>query len=89
MYNCWNEALEYLIKKCGETLTHTGCHYQGGKNTSKMVRTYKSENVKEHDKIIVVLMNQYYYCISAKKELFNKLLDLGVIKSEDSLTVSN
>lgn len=80
MYNCWNEALEYLIKKYGEKLTPTGTNYQGQKNTTKMVRTYNSDKIADEDKNIVLLMGQYYLGISAKKELYYILESKGLIK---------
>jgi hypothetical protein len=78
MYNCWNEAIEYLIKRCGEKITTTGSHYQGGKNTTKNARTYNSSNVKKGDEVIVILMGQYYYGIQAKKDLYEALIARGV-----------
>jgi len=79
MYNCWNESLEYLIKKCGEQLIPTGAHYQGQKDMSRMARTYNSSNIKEEDKVIVLLMNQYYYGIAAKKELYSIMQEKGLV----------
>lgn len=81
MYNCWNEALEYLIKKYGEKLTHTGTNFQGKgqKDTTRMVRTYNSEKVKGDDLTIVKLMEQYYYGIAAKRELYFILESKGLI----------
>lgn len=78
MYNCWNEALEYLIERCGEKMTPTGSNFQGGKNTTKMVRTYDSNNVKEEDQVIVRLLGQYHYGIQAKKDLYEVLISRGV-----------
>lgn len=78
MYNCWNEAIEYLIKRCGEKMVPNGVHYQGQKSTVKNVRTYNSSNVKEEDKPIVLLMGQYNYGIAAKKDLYNLLQSRGV-----------
>ena len=85
MYDCWNEALEYLIKRCGERTVPNGSHYRGQKDTTKQVRTYRNDNVKDDDKIIVVLMGQYYAGIEAKKELYNILIDRGVIKEKVEL----
>lgn len=78
MYNCWNEALGYLIKRCGEKSTPIGSNYQGGKNTAKHTKTYDTSNVKEEDKVIVRLMGQYYYGIQAKKDLYEVLISRGV-----------
>lgn len=78
MYNCWNEAIEYLIKISGKKIITSGFHYQGGKNTTKMVRTYDSSNVKEEDQVIIILLGQYNYGIQAKKDLYNELESRGV-----------
>ncbi len=86
MYNCWNEALEYLIKKYGERYINGGMITIGNRktgtkpiNTSRKERTYKTENIQSEDKVIVLLMGQYYYGIQAKKELYYKLVELGEI----------
>lgn len=79
MYNCWNEALGYLITRCGERKIATGTHYQGKKSTTKYVSTYDSSKVKEEDQVIVRLMGQYYYGIQAKKDLYETLVSRGVV----------
>ena len=82
MYNCWNEALEYLIKKYGEKLTPNGIKtVSRGKivDTSSMVRTYRSDKVTGDDLTIVKLMEQYYYGIAAKRELYFILESKGLI----------
>lgn len=89
MYNCWNEALNYLIKKCGKVTTKT-TRWKRGKQIDTYCDTYNSSNVKTDEcKTIVTLMNQYYYGIAAKRELYYKLVDLGVIKEENNLVVTN
>jgi arsenate reductase-like glutaredoxin family protein len=89
MYNCWNEALNYLIKKCGRVRTKS-TRWVRGKQIDSYFDTYNVSNVKtEYLKDIVRLMNQYYYGIEARKELYYKLVDLGVIKEEINLVVPN
>ena len=51
MYNCWNEALGYLIKRCG-AITIPG---------RVSARTYDKSNVKDEDQVIVRLLGQYHY----------------------------
>lgn len=78
MYNCWNEALEYLIKKCGEKSTPINSNFRNGKSTVQYAKTYNTSNVKEEDQVIVRLMGQYYYGIQAKKDLYEVLISRGV-----------
>lgn len=78
MYNCWNEALWYLMERCGEKTITTGSHFQGGKNTTTSAKTYDRDNVREEDKVIVLLMGQYHYGIQAKKDLYEVLVSRGV-----------
>jgi hypothetical protein len=79
MYNCWNEALEYLIKSYVEQLVPLSSQKM------KMARTFQTgSKMKAEDESIVLLMNQYYYGIETKKELYNKLLMIGVIKESQS-----
>ena len=83
MYDCWNEAFEYLSSKYGTKDTVIGTNYQGSKNTTKVVKTYKTEIMSWEDIEIVVLMGQYYYGIQAKKDLYYKLLTMGIIIEKD------
>lgn len=88
MYNCWNEALNYLMNKYGKVRTKT-TRWERGKQIDSYFDTYNtSKKMTVEDEGIVLLMKQYYYCIAAKKELFYKLIDLGVIKEENNLVVS-
>ena len=69
MYNCWNEALGYLIKRCG-AITIPG---------RVSARTYDKSNVKDEDQVIVRLLGQYHYGIQAKKDLYEVLISRGVV----------
>jgi hypothetical protein len=75
MYNCWNEAVEYLIKKYGETTTPIN-QYEPRKPQS--ARTFKRSPESDKD-VIVLLLNQYHYGMLPKKELYYMMIDLGQI----------
>ena len=72
MYNCYNEAIQYMIKTYGEKQVPLS-----GQN-NKMTSTYKTDNLDDDGKEIDLLLKQYNYGIAAKKDLFYKLLSLGV-----------
>lgn len=74
MYNCWNEALEYMIGRYGEQSVPLS------KFNSKMTRTYKNNNLDSDGVTINLLMGQYYYGIEAQRELYYKLQSLGAFK---------
>lgn len=78
MYNCYNEALEHLIKTYGERLVP----YSGQHN--KTTRTFKTEGLKadSEDAVIVRLMYQYNYGIEAKKDLYYTLIRRGIMQPE-------
>lgn len=81
MYDCYNEALKYLISKYGEKVTSIGTHYQGQKNTTKKVVTYCTDKEMTHeDKEVSLLLGQYYLGIEPKKELYNIMLSKGLVK---------
>lgn len=71
MYNCWNEAVGYLIKKNGakETASRTSC---------SKIYTYNPSTDGE-GKRVEILLSQYHFGIQAKKELFNYLQGIGAI----------
>ena len=64
MYNCINEAFEYLKNKYGY---------------NKEYNLELNPITEEKDKVIELLMNQYYYGMEAKKELYYKLIEYGVL----------
>jgi hypothetical protein len=67
MYDCLNEGIAYLKEKLGKN--------QWGYLVANII-----PNSEEHS--IHLLLQQYYYGIEAKKELYYKLIELGVIKEE-------
>ncbi len=83
MYDCYNEAIQYLKEKLGVT-TYTKTVWKDRKLVNVSETRYRLDKIvpysDEHS--IHLLLTQYYYGIAAKKELFNKLIDLGVIKDE-------
>jgi len=94
MYNCINEAFEYLKNKYGyirlrPTIKHANRLAKArNKKEREEIRnsfTDKEYNLKlnpiteEKDKVIELLMNQYYYGMEAKKELYYKLIEYGVL----------
>lgn len=93
MYDCWNEAISYLCNKYGtrDTIIGGRSNLQGVAQTYKKDATIidgKSVNFSNHDdNVIDCLLGQYCYGISAKKELYYKLINMGIIK--ENLVVSN
>jgi len=63
MYNCWNEALAWLEKQ----------------PKMKMVGDKLLDKRSDDVKLVETLMNQYYYGIQAKKELYEVLVELNII----------
>lgn len=68
MYNCWNEAIAYLKERLGKN--------EWGYLVKNIV-----PNSEEHN--IHLLLTQYNYGIEAKRELYYKLIELGVIKDKE------
>lgn len=68
MYDCYNEAIKYLMKKYGTT------------GSPKAVTYKKDKPMSDDDQIIERLVHQYYYGIAAKQELYYKLLSMNIIK---------
>jgi len=65
MYNCINEAIKYLKTKYHEKIFD---------------RISNIDSIESNeDKLIFLLINQYYLGIQVRKELFFKLKDLGII----------
>ena len=96
MYNCINEAFEYLKNKYGYIRLHPTSEHANrlakarNKKEREEIRnsfTDKEYNLKlnpiteEKDKVIELLMNQYYYGMEAKKELYYKLIEYGVLNA--------
>lgn len=94
MYNCINEAFEYLKIKYGyKRLNPTG---KASNRLAKARNKKEREEVRnsltdgdynlrlnpiteEKDKVIELLIGQYYYGMEAKKELYYKLVEYGVL----------
>lgn len=71
MYNCYNEAIQYLKKRLGTVQ----------KFNAEVYDLTKIDEPQYHDeKVIHTLLGQYYLSITVKKELYFKLKDLEVIK---------
>jgi len=80
MYDCWNEAIHYLIEKYGSVRIKK-TEWKHGKKVESYRDVFDHRTpVNDEDKVIVLLMEQYNYGIESKKELYLKLLDMGVIK---------
>ena len=87
MYDCWNEALHYLMNKYGVIKLKT-TSWERNKQIDKVVETYDNSNITSHeDKWIVSQMSAYYLSINVKKELYYRLIDMGIIK--ENLETSN
>jgi hypothetical protein len=78
MYNCHNEAVAYLKERLGTKEIHSG--YNTKNSPSKVETVYLKDNIvlysDEH--AIHLLLVQQYHGIEAKKELYYKLIELGV-----------
>ena len=72
MYNCYNEALKYLQGKYGTQELRTGT-------------TFKNvENDNHDDNEIKLLLKQYYYGIDAQRELYFKLVYMGIMEDKEN-----
>lgn len=76
MYNCYNEAIAYMIKRFGAKQTPMS------KFNSSSASTYKTDNLDDEGKEIHLLLGQYYLGIEPKKELFYKMLDKNLVASK-------
>jgi hypothetical protein len=96
MYNCINEAFEYLKNKYGCIRFHPTAKHSNrlaranNKKEREEIReslTDREYNLRlnpiteEKDKVIELLMNQYYYGIDAKRELYYTLIKYGVLNA--------
>ena len=63
MYNCINEAIKWAEKQKPQRIKNTDGYVYVDKHETKLVKT---------------LIGQYYYGIQAKKELYYKMIELGV-----------
>lgn len=88
MYNCYNEGIKYLIDKYGakdaplsKFNTKSGKTFNEGKlsyvDGDRSRPVYK---MSHEDTEIKLLLGQYYLGMEAKKELYYKLLTLGIIQ---------
>ena len=73
MYNCYNEALAYMIKKFGEVKTPLS------KFNSSSASTYKTDNLDDEGKEIDLLLKQYNLGMQPKKELFYIMLNKNLV----------
>ncbi len=78
MYNCFNQAIQYLKDKLGTEEISFGYNTRNSKKITNSVYLVKNivPNSVEHS--IHLLLTQYNYGIEAKKELYYKLINLGV-----------
>ena len=73
-FNCWNEGIKYrdsLYKR----LASSKPKYDNGIRVDKIF-TELNHTYRE----LTLLLDQYHSSISVKKELYNKLVNLGLIK---------
>ena len=64
MYNCYNEAIAWVKKQKKIRLKNTDGYIYVDKHETNLVKT---------------LLGQYYYGIDAKRELYYKMIELGVL----------
>lgn len=84
MYNCYNIAFNYLCKKYGSYTTNFGgkniTYYNKGKNVKQ--KDGSILKIMDDDDIeIELLLKQYSLSIIVHKELYYKLINLGIIKT--------
>ena len=94
MYNCINIAFDYLKDKYGYTRRGYTSSFSNKliKARNKKEREEIENNstdkdyflkinpiTDEKDEVIQLLISQYYYGIQAKKELYYKLMEFGII----------
>jgi hypothetical protein len=87
MYNCYNEALKYLQGKYGTIEISTGSpfYFRGKALKQGTATTFKNvENDNHDDKLIKCLLGQYFYGIDAKKELYFKLVYMGIMEDKEN-----
>ena len=70
MYNCYNEGLRYLQSK-------------GNQITIKPDGTI-IDKTSHDDKVIKCLLGQYYLSIEPKKELYFKLVYMGIMEDKEN-----
>lgn len=92
MYNCWNEAIAYLIKRLGKSTTDIRVRDRKGNiQRCQKVDTYNTAKLQQPqfqtELTIHTLLGQYNYGIAAKRDLYNILLNLGVIKETEKNVV--
>lgn len=73
MYNCYNQAVEYLNGK------------YNGKYTKYNVKKDEQVSIITHDDLVIkTLLGQYYYGIEAKKELYFKLVYMNIMGDHEN-----
>lgn len=98
MYDCINEAYNYLKDKYGYKRTRLTANSsnklvkaRNKKERLEILESFTDRNyvlklneiTEDKDKYIDLLMRQYYYGISVKKELYYTLVNMGVIEYEN------
>ncbi len=78
MYNCQNEAIAYLKEKLGTKETRSGLNIKNSQNRVDIIYLVNNIIPYSDEHSIHLLLGQYYYGIEAKKELYYKLISLGV-----------
>jgi len=77
MYSCYNEAVKYLNDKYGT-------YPNGNLKTTKTKPNGDVVSILSHDDLVInTLLGQYYFGISAKKELYYKLIHMGIMKEKE------
>lgn len=87
MYNCYNEAVRYLQGKYGTIEVRTGSPFcfRGKVPKQGTATTFKNvENDNHDDNEIKLLLKQYYLGIEPKKELYFKLVYMGIIEDKEN-----
>jgi hypothetical protein len=87
MYNCYNEALAYLQGKYGTIEVSIGSpfYFRGKAPKQGKTTTFKNvENDNHDDNEIKLLLKQYYLGIEPKKELYFKLVYMGIMEDKEN-----
>ena len=87
MYNPHNEAIVYLKRKLGTRVLRSGLNTK--KSPNRIDTIYIVSNIIPYsdEHMVHLLLTQQYYGLEARKELYNKLVELGEIKEEKDLVV--
>lgn len=86
MYNCYNEAVRYLQDKYGTTIVVTGSpfYFRGKAPKQGTTTTFKNVECDDDDNEIKLLIKQYHFGIAPQKELYFKLVYMGIMEDKEN-----